>query len=201
MGKNLIEEINRKMDEMLQQNRAELQTINDQISSAQSEIAEYQTTMDNAQNELDAEGYLKAKDAIRILKTKIEMLEKRKTQHNEKELVTEEESDQVINSILEYENQLAEEYEKDIKSPLNQLRQRTEKYRAGVLYAETTMNRWTSNIHANYQSPTATYADGTHRSSVPVPVRSVHYYGSPVSVRVSDFLEKVFEEKEEDTDE
>ena len=196
MAKNLLEEINNRMNEMLGQSRAELQTIDDQISSARNEIAEHQKSMDEAQSTIDAEKYLKASDAIRVLKTKIEMLEKRKAQHSEKELVTEEESDRVINSILEYENQIAEEYQKEIKAPINQLRQLTEKYRADVSSAETTIKRWTSNIHANYQNPFTTYPNGTHRSDTPVPVHNVPYLGSAISIRVTDFLSHVFENKE-----
>ena len=119
---NFLEDVNRKMDEMLKRHRAELQSIDDQKKSAMDEIAELQTEMEDAQRNIDAERYLKASDAVRILKTKIEMLDKRRAQHEHKELVTEEESDQMIRSILAYEDEIADQYEKDVKEPIRKLR-------------------------------------------------------------------------------
>ena len=195
---NFIDDVNRKMDEMLKRHRAELQSIDDQKKSALDEIAELQKTMDEAQRNIDAEAYLKASDAVRILATKIEMLDKRRAQHEHKELVTEEESDQMIRSILAYEDEIADQYEKDVKEPIRKLRSINDAYRADVSYCEATIKRWTSNIHPNYRSETTTYADGTNRSSTPVPVHAIPYFGSAISQRISEFLSRVFDKVEEE---
>lgn len=198
---NFLEDVNRKMDEMLKRHRAELQSIEDQKKSAMDEIAKLQKDMEEAQSNIDAERYLKASDAVRILETKIEMLDKRKKQHEHKELVTEEESDEMIRSLLAHEDEIAEQYEKDVKEPIRKLRSINDAYRADVSYCEATIKRWTSNIHPNYRSETTTYADGTNRSSTPVPVHAIPYFGSAISHRITDFLSRVFDKVEEEEEE
>ena len=198
MAKNFIEELNKRIDEMLKQKEAESQSIDSQIASAQSEIAKLRETMDDAQETLDAETYVKAKDAARVLQTKIEMLEKRKAQHDKKELISEAESDEVIKSILAHENELAEDFHKDAMELLWQLKERNDKYRAELAASNNTLSRWTNNIHENYRSETTTYADGTNRSPVPVPVRTSPFFGSPLSNKVTDFLKSVLKNKEKE---
>ncbi len=109
-----------------------------------------------------------------------------------KEFISEEESDKVIASLLEYEEELSFDYARSVKELLKKLIKLHEQYTENIKKSEETISKWTHNIHANYiqKNTIRTLPDGTktHRLETPVPVHIMPYAGSDLSMAIEKFL-------------
>lgn len=186
---NKAAEVSARIEKLLNDKAQELATIKAELSEAQERRSNAAADMQKAMEATDIKAYERAKLAKQAEESAIEMYSARYKQLEEKEFMTEAESDKVINSILDYEKQLDAEFMKLIARPADKIRDLLAEYRARINEAEHTISNWTHSIHANYISKTTTYADGSNRSPRPQPVRVFSYDGCALAHNAKKFLE------------
>lgn len=193
MSKQTIaEKVSEQIDAMLTQRAQEIAVIETALASANAQKQEAEASAKAAIEKTDFAAYESAKDAQRKASAAIEMYEARLKQLTEREFISEEESDRVIDSLLAYEADLAERYADDIKTPLAALEAIHSQYRQEVQNVERIIGRWTREIHANYRTPGTIYAEtGTNRAPYPAPVHRVPYVGSPESEKTDKYLNEI----------
>lgn len=190
--KNMAKEILDRIDAMLADRAAEVEAIKAKLAENEAKLEKLREEQHSAMEKTDAAAYRKAKDAIGDAEAAVEMYSKRLDQIWTKEFLTEEDSDAVINGLLKFEDDLAVEYEKAIKVPIERLQKLHDDYIETVNQTEEAFRRWTSEIHSYHHVRGTTYSDGTDRSEAPVPVRRTPYKGCAVSARVGKFLDMVY---------
>ena len=179
--KSVPDEVRERINSMMNKKKSDLKTINEKLKELETEKQAAESELKQATENMDLSAFETAKKKIHITSTASEMYQKRYDQISKQEYVTEEESDQVIKSIMKYESDISEEFENAIQKPLKIIKDLQEEYTANIAKAENTIQTWTQNIHANYKHPSTIYADGTNRSDKPVPVRVGVYRGSDVA--------------------
>jgi len=190
--KNMAKEILDRIDTMLADRAAEIEAIKAKLAENEAELDKLREEQHSAMEKTDAAAYRKAKDSIADAEAAVEMYSKRLDQIWTKEFLTEEDSDAVINGLLKFEDDLAAEYEKAIKVPIERLQKLHDDYIETVEQTEEAFRRWTKEIHTYHHVKGTTYSDGTDRSEAPVPVHRTPYKGCAVSVRVGKFLDMVY---------
>jgi hypothetical protein len=163
-----------------------------EIKSKRAEAYQQKETAENdlkvATKETNLEAYETAKLASRKAQIAIDMYTARLNQLNLQDFVTEEESTETINKLLEYEKELDDSFKKAIVPHLKALHELQEEYQRNIDNTEFVLKEWTNSIRKNYISSTATYPDGTNRSPVPVPVHQIQYTGCNESARLRSYL-------------
>ena len=185
---NVTEEVKAKIEAFQKQRTIDLLDLNAKIDDAKKHEQEAKEAMKKATEVTDLNAYAIAKNKMTESTTAVEMYEARYKQLKEREFVTEEESDGVIKSLLDYEDLLSSEYETKVGAILQDLLKVTTDYKKGISDTESVITRWTSSVHANYRSKHTRYPNGTNRSDNPVPVHASPYLGSDLSERVYYFL-------------
>lgn len=189
--KNKAKEVQNRIDEMIAEKAKEVNAIETQINEAGAEIEKQKRVQHEAMQRTDAPAYRRAKEAIADAEAAMEMYCMRRDQIHAKEYISEQDSDAVINDLLKYEDDLAIEYEKAIKEPIERLQKIHDEYTSLVKETEKAIKRWTSEIHSYHHVPTMTRPDGSDRSEEPVPVHRIPYAGCDVSSRVEKALRAV----------
>ncbi len=189
--KNVAREVLDRIDAMKERKTAELEEIFRKAQEAGETAGKAEQAMKEAAENLDLATYAKAKNEKETADVAAEMYGKRYTQLEQKQYVSEEESDATIDALKRYEDGLADEYEKAIAAPIQKLRELTADYKKAIDETEHAFRVWTQDVHAYYRSEGTSYPDGTNRSKTPVPVHALPYTGCPVSKIVARFLEKV----------
>lgn len=106
-------------------------------------------------------------------------------------VITEAESDKVIDSLLDYERQLESAFMDSIREHVTALQKIRDNYVAAVDETENTISQWTRTIHPNYRAEGTVYHDtGTNRSPRPVPVHITRYTGGKESGLLKEYLER-----------
>lgn len=188
---NTAQEIRAKIEALIGSRAEQLAEISEKISEARAAVERCSENMKKAQAETNLTSYAAAKAAKLEAETAVEMFSGRAAQLQGKELISEEESDSVIDSLLDYEAKISADYEAAIAGPLNQLQQLQKDYEAAIADAEAVLRLWTTQVHANYRSQSTTFAEtGTNRSPRPIPVRNIAYHGCNTAQRVRAFLDK-----------
>lgn len=194
MSENKAQEIRELIAELKAKRAEELETIRKKEAKAQDNKSASLAKMKAATEELDLSAYGTAKSEYENAKTEMEMYAQRREQLSKEKIISEEESDKVIDGLLSYEEELAAEFEKAISEPLRILDELQRKYSQEVRETEAVIREWTGEIHANYNTRGASqYYDEltetyTTRSAVPVPVHPTTYTGSPAAVIIKDEL-------------
>lgn len=178
----LIKDFRDKRAEDLEAIRLKLKEYNEALEASKKEMKEATEVMDLSR-------YENAKNGKKTAEAAIEMYSARYRQLECQELITEEKSDEVINSLLSYEQERGEAFAEEAEKLYTSLRELLRNYLSDIAEAEATIREWTANIHANYRSATTTYADGSNRAPHPVPVHSTPFIGSAKAVRLSSFFE------------
>lgn len=196
ISRNKTQEIKNRMAELIAERTKELEAIEEEITKTQEYRSELMADLDTAAAQLDLANYENAKENLKQTEVSLEMYFKRLKQIQAKKVISEEESDRVIDSLLRYEESLAEDFKKDIAAPLKQLADILEAYRAEVREAEETLTNWQRDIHANYISRGgAMYYDEmtesyTERSKTPVQVHGTPYTGCSEAEVLGIYLRK-----------
>ena len=192
--KNVTEEVKQQIKEMREKKQADLMAINAKKAEAQTHKEEAEARLKEATEKMDLDAYEEAKEAIQKAKTAIDMYSGRYKQISQQEYISEEESDKVIDKLLEYSRQIDIQFKEDIKTPLKELKEIIEKYYQDINETEATIRKWEATIHANYSyRGRSQYYDKeagawTDRSKTPVPVRGSVYTGCNESYKVKKFL-------------
>lgn len=193
---NVLQEVKNRMKEMKDSKAAQLETIRRKQEEARTEIEAAGLAMKQATEEMDVDRYEEAKNKKRKAHTALDMYNGRYNQIKQQEYISEGESDSVIDSLLEYEKKLAEDFKKSAAAPLKQLAILHEEYTAAVKDTEDTLTAWQRDIHANYNTRGAMLRidplDGKHttRSETPCPVHRLPYTGCGEAAVMGEYLKK-----------
>ena len=190
--KNTAAEVRKRIEEMLEEQTRQMDVIQERIEAERKAEAEARTTIEQAVADLDFDRNHEAKRALEQAIERRELLSKRVEMLRSRKLVTEEESDRVIDSLLQYEKDLAAEYVAGLSKILSQLEEITNNYDADVKEAEGVILKWTQQVFPNYRSETAMYQGGTtNRAPYPVAVHTTAYLGCDESIITKEFVKKL----------
>lgn len=188
MGKNIIQDTNKRIAELEQRKAADISSIEKQLQRISDAIADQEKKAANAAENMNDEDYSNATAAKAKLEVEASMFNDRLKQIQGKEMVTAEESEATIAALLSYEKELEAKFAEALAQHLKAIKELTDKQRADASEAENTLREWTQRIRPNYISEGTTYADGTNRSPVPVPIHPMGYFGGGLVSRIDDFL-------------
>ena len=190
--KTVLDEVKNRIKEMKDQRASDLAVIEQKQAEARTALVTAGKAMKEATERMDIDAYEEARQAKRRAQTAIDMYSGRYTQISQQEYISEEESDKVIDSLLEYEKQLESSFETSAGDLLRQLDQLLREYQGIVNDVEKTIDTWQHDIHANYRSETGTNPKtGTNRFERPMPVHAIPYYGCSESVSIGKCLEQL----------
>ena len=196
------EEVREKMSKLLGMREADYSIVNKELERTKAAAAAALEKMQNAMELSQLEEFAAAKKELAEAETAREMYLGRLEQLQKQEFVKEEESDQVIDSLLVYEDELAAGFLNDIRKPLEKIRDIYGEYCEDVAETERLIIDWCSQIHANYRSRgTTRFWDKekgmlTDRSPLPYPVHRIPYTGSKEANIIGSFLRKIDKELE-----
>ena len=137
-----------------------------------------------------------AKKTKHKAQTAAEMYSGRYDQLEKQEYISEKESDEVIDSLLQYEVQLELDFKKALADPLKKLAKIHADYMDAVEDTERTLTAWQQEIHANYNTRGAMARKDpqtgkiTNRSERPVPVHQLPYNGCDEAAHLGLYLVK-----------
>lgn len=193
----LLDEVKNRMKEMQDSKAAQLETIQQKQAEARNQIEAAALAMKQAMEDMNVDGYEEAKNRKSRAQIALDMYNGRYEQIKQQEYISETESDSVVDSLLEYENQLEEDFKAAAGVQLKKLAELLKDYKAAVQDVESILTSWQRDIHANYNTRgRTTYTDAltgqqTYRSPHPVPVhRGGAYTGCPEAGRMEDYLKK-----------
>ena len=192
--KTQLEIAKAKMRELLDNKASQLREIQTKICDAKTKAEEADAAISTATEKMDLNGYEEAVAAKRKAKTALDMFSSRYKQLQGQQIISEEDSDKVIDSLLEYEDQIAERYKADIAGPLKTLNELTKAYRAEVADTEETIRAWSRDVRPNYSTRgTMSRIDPetgerTDRSDHPVAVHQIPYLGCDESTVLEGLL-------------
>lgn len=191
-----LETVKNKMKELQEARAAQIETIRKMQETYTAQIDAAAQNMKQATAELNVDAYDEARQAQRKAKSGLEMYNKRMAELEAQEIISEPESDQVIDSLLEYEDTLAADFRKAIAEPIRQLSRLYEGYINAVRDTERTLTAWQRDIHANYstrgrmlRTDPAT-GERTDRSAEPYPVHMLPYTGCDEAEQLHTYLTK-----------
>ena len=146
------EEVNERIKKLLDERAAEYAANTQQIAACDSTIREQTTAMQTATEATNVEDYEKAKSAIHKAEVAKEMYLARQEQLNAREIVSEEESDKVIESLLRYNAKLAEDFDKAVLEHLEPLKKIYADYVTEKEALTHTAYMWTQQIRPTYRN-------------------------------------------------
>ena len=196
MKKTVTEEVKTYIEELQNQKYSALETLQKKLLDYEDERNEADRAMNDAAAEMDIDAYEEAGKAKRKAQIAIDMYNAKLDQLRKQELITEDESDQVIDRLLDYETQLADDFKTAAAEPLKTLAELLAAYKTEVREVESTLNEWQCEIHANYKTRGLTlFYDNltgtqTDRGPHPVPVHNTAYTGCVEANQLSEYLEK-----------
>ena len=188
MKQTTLSQVKERMENLKARKAADLDVIQNKQNENKIQIEGARRAMRDASEKMDPEAYMDAKALLAKYETSSEMYAARHEQILKQEYISEADSDKVIDSLLEYEDTLASEFEASIAKPLDDLKRLLTKYQQDVAAVEEAIVDWTQNVHRNYRSQVSTYRNGSKRSETPVPVRNIPFQGSMASRTINDFL-------------
>ena len=184
----------KKMAELLAKRAADLDVIAEKTEEANVMLAAAQGRLKDATTIMDMAAYDQAKVDTRKARNAIEMYDRRLQQIHKQELISEADSDAIIDQLLQYEDELAAEFKAAIVEPLRKLQELHRAYTAEIRATEDTLTAWQNNIHANRRSfGGSLYRDPvtgkmTNRNQTPLPVHRIAFRGCDAALSVEGFL-------------
>ncbi len=151
---------------------------------------------------MDIKRYEVAEERERKLKTEKAMYHAKYEQSKNWERVTESESDEVINSLLEYEKQVNDAFKQEFFKLMKETIKLNRAYQQEIRTVENTFIDWTSNIHPNFRHQLHLYEMDPGLASAkvdyPVPVHRTNFIGCLESVRFDEFIKLINVGKNDD---
>lgn len=190
---NVIEKVKSQIREMQETKEKELEIVKTKEAEAYELKAAAEAALKDATSYMNLEAYEAARENRKKAQIALDMYSAKYKQIAQKEYISEEESDKVVDSLLSYEDDLAENFKAAIAEPLKILNELQEKYFNEIKATEQTIVEWTRKIHPNYRSFGTTFADGTNRSKEPVAVRRLPFEGCKEANQLKNYLKKAQE--------
>lgn len=188
---NTAKEVLARVEKMTEARESYLQTLQEKIDTERKAEAAAHDAIEKAVANLDFEANHEAQKALEAAAERRGLLQRRADQLRAGKLVTEEESDKTIDSLLQYEAELSAAFEEEISAPLFALRKIYTAYADAIQDAEGAIEAWTRIIHPNYRSRGTRYANGTDRADHPVSVHSSPYMGCEKSREILQILQQL----------
>lgn len=191
-----LESVKTKMQELKEARAAQYETINAMKATYTAQINAAAQEMKQATTELNVDAYDTARQAKRKAQAGLDMYKAREADLANQEIISEQESDKIIDSLLEYEETIAADFRQAITEPIRQLRQILDNYKREVANTEKTIHEWEQDIHANYISRNGMSrvdqitGERTNRSETPLPVHRLPYLGCPEAQKLEAYLKK-----------
>ena len=192
----VLDEVKTRMQKMREDKAAQLEEIRKKKAEAHVRRESAQIALSDAAERLDADAYETAQAEMHKAQTALTMCEERYSQLLKKKFISEAESDAVIDSLLEYENRLADDFRKAAADPLDRLAAILDTYRAAVKDTEATLTEWQQSIHPNFRTfggtmyTDETTGERTDRSKEPRPVHARHFEGCTEAVQLENYLNR-----------
>ena len=192
----ILQEVNAQMKKLQDRKANDLKTIQDKRTEAQTQKEAAELALKDATERMDIDAYERAKQACSKAQTAIDMYSGRYNQIKQQELISEEESDGVIDKLLAYEKQLEEDFKAAAAEPIEKLAGILKAYQQEVADTEQTIKAWENNIHANYNTRGASSfidpitGQSTNRSSRPISVHRLPYFGCSEATQLEKYLSK-----------
>ena len=191
-----LQKIQERMKAIQEKRAAELAMVGEKREASRKAAEKAEMDLADAVDAMDEGGYVKASQAAQRASAALEMYSRHYEQLDKRELVTEAESDAVIDELLIFEAVQGKRFLSAIAGPLQQLDKLCAEYGATIKDAEATLEAWEKGIHPNFRSFNgALYTDTegrrTNRSRKPVPVHAAKYEGCPEAYQIRTFLEKI----------
>ena len=196
MNKNITREVRERIESLKKKRAADLAEIQGKLAEARSKVDSAEQTIQLATAQMNLDAFEKATAAKQKAQTAVDMYSARYSQLVKKEFISEAESDSVIDSLLAYEDQLADDFKKKLAPMLRELVALHRNYLEAVRDTEQTMNQWQYEIHANYNTRgRQTWVDEitgerTVRAKTPVPVRIIPYNGCDEATQLGSYLNR-----------
>lgn len=193
-NQNVLQDVKKRIKKMKEDKAAQLETIRQKQGEARSQIEAATQAMKAATEEMNVTAYAAAKEAKHRAQTALDMFNGRYSQIKQQEYISEAESDSVVDSLLEYEEQMAEDFKAAAAVYLAKLAELLKDYRAAVQDTEETLTEWQHDIHANYSTRGAMTrtdpltGERTDRSETPVAVHMLPYKGCAEAQQMADYL-------------
>ena len=185
-----------KMAELKDNREREEEKVTSEIKALRKSLATAEANLKEATRATDLDAYQEAKAEIGRCKTALQMYEARFAQLNGLSMITEQESDAVIDDLLTYEQNLREDFEKSIEKHIAALAELVGEYDKEVTDIEKAITTWTGTIHSNYRTfGRGSYLDKTtgervYKSNYAVPVHATPYEGGDAFCLLKDYLKK-----------
>lgn len=144
--KNVAKEVQTRINALTEQKTGEIVKIKDKLAQLRADLEAIQGRAKAATEALDADAYMKEQTAAQKTAAEISMYESRLEQINSREMVTEEDSERTINSLLAYARELDDLARKEMEPHIEALRAIEREYTE--LFDETTevMRGWAHSI-------------------------------------------------------
>lgn len=173
------------MQDILNKRADDLDKIRADMAKVNEAIELHTAAMDAATESMDTKAYAAAKSKLDTAKTTAEMYAKRYDTILAKEMISESDSDAVIDSIFAFEREATALYEEQATELVDKLDELTSEYCAVINDAERFMRRWAANVHENYRSGIGGKAT---RRDKPQRIRTLPYFGCVLSDVAKKFI-------------
>lgn len=187
----VLQEVKDRMKKLQEDKQAQLDEIAAKQNEARASLEDAKKRVTAATEAMDLNAYEEAKKDELKARSALEMYGARFAQIRAQEYISEEESDKVLKSLLDYENEMAAAFKEEFNERITELKEFYTEYHNEVIEVEHTLKVWQQSIHANYRHPTTRYADGTNRSPVPVPLRITPYDGCTEAQKLIKFINEL----------
>jgi hypothetical protein len=187
---NIVSDTKKRIAEMIETKQNELKLARQKEHDAREEIAAATEEIKTATADMNLQAYEAATALRDKARTAADMYAAKAEQIRQQEYVTEEESDRVIDRLLEHEQELYKTFLDATSGPLEQLKKCCATYWDGIRETEALIQSWTRDIHANYRSEGTMYANGTNRADTPQPVRKVAFTGHRFYITAKEFIDR-----------
>ncbi|MBQ4467066.1 MAG: hypothetical protein II918_02490 [Firmicutes bacterium] len=193
---NVAKDVKEKMHQIKDAKAAQLNEIQEKKAAAMAELEKAWEDIKSAVASLDSKAYGKAKQHKADAENAIEMFDERYKQLKEQALIEEAESDKIIDSLLQYEEDLSYDFIAEITPLVKQLAKLHRDYVKAVAEAEGTISSWERSICANHRtwgrslrhdSETGKLTD---RSEKAVPVHILPYEGCQEAAQLASYLKR-----------
>ena len=187
--KDIIKETREKMHRLADKRNEQIRFLTSEIDKARKEKDAAKQALEKAFESMDPAAISPAKTRLSAAEEILDLCETRRNRFSSEFLISESESDAIIDRILAYEQDLCLEYDTEISPILAQLSAITKAHQEKIREAESVISAWNQNVHPNFRSFTGTiYPNGTNRGEEAQPVHRFAYVGSESGKKVSTFL-------------
>lgn len=190
---SVLEKVQKQICEMTTQRAQQMEVIYSELSKARAQKAAADDAAKAATEKMDLAAWNRAAEEKKAAEMAEEMYSSRLSQINGKEMISEEESDRVIDSLTDYIRNAENEFDTKLGKILRDLRALYRAHIADIQTAENVIQTWTNDIHKNYRSSISLFLDPktgerTNRAPHPVPVHHTNGQGGRNAQLVYRFL-------------